>query len=381
MDEIPGNPTRVKDQAASMIKAATRMMRAAETLDRMDGGGYDSDAIDAVFLNSTKVAGVLRKASTRYKGTGLALEEYAEVLDSAQQQARRASDKMSGTNVDGARWEVATKQAEVHNPLLLLPDREADREQVHRELAQARQDLAAQESQAADAREQHQRAKDDVDQAADEAIRKIHMAVENSGLQDAAADDVFGWFDRAAMAIQKVLAVITPILGVLALLTAWIPVVGLVFGALAAVATIVQLVATVYQYTRGDVGGREALVTIGFAVLSIIPGVRAAKTLVKIRQQGHVRAAISKGVGRRVAKPSRIFYREEPGRVRLPGAATRLGLPVKGTYPAGMIPDAVIKGGDDLFQDAVKNRATELDLNQPSAGSGKCFATSTGGRS
>lgn len=380
MDQIPGDPSRVRDQATSMVRAAERMKSAAETLQRIDSGAYDSDAIDAVFVNTTEVASVLRGASTRYRGTGEALQDYAEVLDSAQQQSREASDKMAGTDVDGAIWDVASKQAAVANPVLLLPDREAERDQVHRELVQAKQELHAQQAQANDAREQWQRAKDDVDQAAEEAIRRIHIAVEDSGLNDAAWDDVLAWFDKAAVEVLAVLEDIGPILGIAALLTAWIPVVGQVFAALAGLAALVTLVATAYQYTRNDIGGKEALVTGAFAVLSIVPGFRAARTVLKIRQQGHVRAAIAKGVGRRAAKPSRIFYREEPGRALLPGVSRKLGLPVKGTYPAGMVPDAVSYKADEVFQDAVTNKAKQWDRQDTASGSVKCFATSSGGR-
>ncbi len=384
MDQIPGNPSLVRDQATSMVKAAERMRSAADTLKQIDSGAYDSDAIDAVFVNTTEVAGVLRGASTRYRGTGEALQRYADVLDSAQQQAREANDKLAGTNVDGAVWDVASKQAAVSNPLLLLPDREAERDQVHRELVQAKQELHAQQAQANDAHEQWQRAKDEVDQAAEEAIRRIHIAVEDSGLKDALWDDFTGWIDRNLDVIQVVIDALAAVCSIVALLTVAFPPVAAAFAVAALALSVTSLAITLRQHQKGEKGDAEVAVDVVFALTSIIPGARAVTTVVKtagkhITKNG-LAGLFAKDAVKAARNPTKILFDFDPAEEAFKGQS-RWVTHVWKRHVDGLVPDEAIGRAKDWVKGELEEQARGIDSIRSSApGSMPCYSVSTGGR-
>ena len=225
---LPGDPAFVQKQAAGMLTAADRMERAAARLrSLMEHDDYRSEAVDAVKQNADELAGVMTKASVRYRGTGDALHVYAGVLDAAQQQARRAIEQLGGTDVGQARSHVMS--AETDEAVVRLDPLASGEDHRRTEIASraARDDLARQEASARAAHASYEDARLDVEHAATIAASSIHHSVVASDLNDSFWDDFEAFKDAYLVpvleAVVTVLTEVNKVLGVLALVLAFVP--------------------------------------------------------------------------------------------------------------------------------------------------------------
>lgn len=382
---LPGEPALVQSQASAMVAAAERMTRAAAALRRLDVDA-SSDAVRELVENTDEVAEVMQRAATRYRGAGEALLDYARVLDRAQADAALASRQHEATDVGGAALRLAGEEVAARDPLLLLPDREADRAHVIAEVTRARQHLAEQQAAATDASQRWEHARSDVDDAADRAIDRINASIEKSGLRDGFWKQVGAWFDTATAALQDVLNAIAPVLSVAALLLGWVPFLGQVLAVAALAVTLISVAILVYQAARS---GRSVLRTfseVAFALVNVIPGVKAGRAALAMARKGDLVARVGGGV----IKISQRFSMKRVLKVEVPkpGAATKsarfeafLHTKAEG-FLADQAKDQLKGSAEDLVKDFASRRDAELEAVEGRVPTVRvqCVGTGSGGR-
>ena len=300
IDPTPGDPVLVLTGGREYLDVADAINGAASAMARLDVDGAVSAAVDALVEAKNDTITKIRKAHDRYSATGDALITYANVLESVQSDTARALVAASAAFDDA--HTARTTQAYYAQ----LADAETDPAVKGTYLQQA--DLAAQNQ--AVSRQVVARAQADVasavevrDRAAEHAADHIHQVAAGDGLDDSWWDN---WGSKIVAAIADVADLVAQAVGPLAMVVAFIPVIGEALAGVllvvAAVAAITSALANIALAATGKRTWAHAGVAVAGAALSTLglgtaagPATGLAKTALTGTLKTSLRASVHDG--------------------------------------------------------------------------------------
>ncbi|PJI94969.1 putative T7SS-secreted protein [Luteimicrobium subarcticum] len=289
-DPVPGDPSTSEQGGRHYLAVADAMDRARTSLTRLDGLAGQSEAIDALRERASKVRDQVVKAQQRYRDTGNALVTYAAAhrtaqddalalwheAVSAQDAAQTASRQQTGaqSTYDDLRH-TATRTGSpldysAYHPVEVA-NRAAQDAQDHLDAVVGRLSGILEPWHA----------------AARKAAGDIDDAVEADGLND-------GWWEKWGSEVAHVVSDwagnIAGVLGIAALVLAWVPVLGEVLGVLSLIAGVVALVADLALLAHGE-GSVGTVVLDALGVLSFGAGQVLSRSARVLSSRGVTQAA------------------------------------------------------------------------------------------
>ncbi|MFI2105570.1 polymorphic toxin type 30 domain-containing protein [Isoptericola sp. NPDC019693] len=274
-DPTPGDPVLVLAGGQDYLEVAGSIDDAAGAMSRLDVAGTISQAVDALMETKEDTVSQIRRAHSRYQATGEALVDYAQALERVQaetlaalEQARSAKDAADSAAGSRDRYQDLAYGA---------TDAEEKREfQQQADAAGGNADDA--NGQVAAARSDIESAVADRDRAANDAVSRIEDITSGDDLNDSWWDD---WGSKVVAAIADIADMVSMVAGLLAIVVAFIPIVGTALAGVlivvAAVAAIVSALANITLAATGERSWAEAGIAIAGAALSVIGLGGAAK--------------------------------------------------------------------------------------------------------
>ncbi|MCK9794307.1 HINT domain-containing protein [Isoptericola sp. 4D.3] len=271
------------------LEVAGSIDDAAGAMSRLDVAGTVSQAVDALMETKEETVGEIRRAHARYQATGEALVDYARALERVQVETLAALER--ARQAQAAAQDAAGSRDRFDD----LADGASDAQEKREYEQQAR--AAGSSAQEADgrvaaARSDIETATADRDRAAGDAVARIEDITSGDDLNDSWWDD---WGSKVVAAIADIADMVSMIAGLLAVVVAFIPVVGTALAGVlivvAAVAAIVSALANITLAATGERSWAEAGIAIAGAALSVIGLGGAAKAAT-----GLSRAAVKQGM-------------------------------------------------------------------------------------
>ncbi|NQX12290.1 hypothetical protein HQQ80_11690 [Microbacteriaceae bacterium VKM Ac-2855] len=278
---LPGEPASLAGRASSLLNAADAIRSAGQELKRVaDSGEYTSEAVDAIRADARDLGASIMRAHVRYVETAEALLDYAPKLHAAQDRALRAIADHARTDIGSARGDVNSYRLILADPLV----QGEDRRHYEMLLNSSETELQAQKTAASAAEAEYQGAVVDRDRAANEATARISGIVGSDELNDSMWDDLAGIAERfRAWAkeylspflafLDQVLTIVSIILGVLAVILAFIPglqPIALLVGAAAMITQLIQLGIVALQVALGDRPVKDFIFAAIGAIVSLL---------------------------------------------------------------------------------------------------------------
>jgi hypothetical protein len=315
-DPTPGDPVVVREGGRKYTTVADAIARAAASLRGLEAGASNVDSVKALLESRDTIVENVSKAEGRYRTAGSALTTYATVLDRVQSETAAALHAAKAAAGDGA--DAGSQQAKYHQMAQDAEDAgDAEEQDKYAKKEKAAQEQASHAAGAVSAQKAvvHQ-AVADRDKAAQTAIDSIKQITANDGLND-------GWWEDWGADLFKVIADIAEkaaaVLGILALLLCWVPILGEVLMVLAAVAGIVAAVANIALAIGGEKSWGEAALSVVFAALGCIglgAAARAGAGAFKLMMSQAGRIAAGQGASRGARLTMALLLR--------PGALSRV---------------------------------------------------------
>ena len=293
-DPVPGDPVAVRAAGQEYTAVAERIAQAAGDLRTLTAGiTQTSQAVEQMQARAAETAERISTAHDRYQATGTALVDYADALDHAQglardalEVARRAAQAIDTADADVRRWATQaldeTDTAQAASDEQLAETARHTRQQAEHTLDQARHTL--------------EQARHIRDAAAQVARDLIEATIGTDSLADTlwtgltrAAGAVGAWFTDAGHWLFDHIDEIATVLGVAALLLAWVPVLGQALAAAALIAGALQLARDTYLALTTDTGwsdvalGALGMITFGIGRLTT-QGLRIATNTARAHQ-------------------------------------------------------------------------------------------------
>lgn len=204
MDRLPGNPSAVASRAEGLSHSAKAIQEAAEALFSLGFAGT-SDALVVIADKADELADKVKATHGRYSGTASALSTYAVDLQAAHNKANAAIEDES----NGRRYELNAEQEmrELKHKRDIIEDADPNDPRLSQIDDDIRDQAAIRdryERQQYDAGVQHTAAQNDLNAAAERAIRSIDAAISstNDGFWDHVGD-FFANIGEALAAIAK----------------------------------------------------------------------------------------------------------------------------------------------------------------------------------
>lgn len=240
-DPTPGDPWEVADLARRFRETAKAVEDAVEGLGRLHAGDYKGKGGDAFRKRTKDLAGHLQKIHERYQEAHEALAAYHPEQNAAQADADAALSRATEAKADVRRWQDVVDDLEDERRRLVAAGTEvpADWGTRHSNAVHRRQWA---HDQLTAAKTAAHKAHDRQDRAGTAAARKLKQAIDHDGLNDSWKDNLSGAVTGVLTVLADIASAISTIAGILALVFAWVPVLG---EALAAIALVATLVATV----------------------------------------------------------------------------------------------------------------------------------------
>jgi hypothetical protein len=290
-DPTPGDPVVVRTGGQQFQGIAAKLTRTAATLRAMAAGAtYGSQSVAALLENRDELLGQIETAATRYQTAGDSLVDYSYALDRV-----RATTSQALARAKSAQWDMDenTRLAKLYDRLADQADTpdQADQRTRYLRLQSARWDDVT-DAQTRIGTEQQVVAQAVVerDQAAQASSDRIEQITSNDGLNDSWWDN---WGAKVVAWLADVTEVIASIVGVLALVLCWVPVLGQALMAVAAIAGVVAAVANIALAATGERTWGEAILSIVFAALGCV-GLGGVKGILGALKGG---VGLAKGAG------------------------------------------------------------------------------------
>lgn len=232
-DPTPGDPVVVRDGGQRYTQVADAINRCVATLRNLEAGACQSQAVEALMGTKKDILDGLGKAEGRYRNAGEALTSYSTVLEQVQRDTAAALSVAQSAKIDldDANSRQARYQ-ELANDTTDAADTE-QRERYQKLSTQGGSDAQTASSQIASQKTLIEQAVVTRDTAARDAITKIQNATEADGLNDGWWEN---WGSKITHLLTKLAEIVATVAGILALVFAFIPVIG---QALAAVLLVV----------------------------------------------------------------------------------------------------------------------------------------------
>ncbi|PJJ73258.1 hypothetical protein CLV46_2844 [Diaminobutyricimonas aerilata] len=266
---LDGNADDLDRRGRQLERLGQQMDATATSLERIsDGVTQISDAVDKLRESAGEVHEDLSKAAVRYEKTGEVLRAYAAALETARQNVDPLVDDIEQAvrNAAAAREEVDAAQGTIddQNTTWLWEEEATDRERADARdtLSDARSALSSAEDALEDLWSRYDRHFEAWSSAYDDAVAGIEHALDIAGNDDS-------WFDDALDEFMTALGWLLVAITVVAML---FPVTAAVLLAIAAVLTVVSLLANIYRVSRG----RATWIDVGLDVVGLIPFVKPA---------------------------------------------------------------------------------------------------------
>ncbi|MCK9795866.1 polymorphic toxin-type HINT domain-containing protein [Isoptericola sp. 4D.3] len=288
-DPTPGDPVLVLSGGQDYLEVAGSIDDAAGAMSRLDVAGTISQAVDALMETKEETVGEIRRAHARYQATGEALVDYARALERVQAETLAALERARQAQ------EAAQDAAGSRDRFDDLADGASDAQEKQEYEQQARaagSSVQEANGRVAAARSDIETASADRDRAAGDAVARIEDITSGDDLNDSWWDD---WGSKVVAAIADIADMVSMIAGLLAVVVAFIPVVGTALAGVlivvAAVAAIVSALANITLAATGERSWAEAGIAIAGAALSVIGLGGAAKAAT-----GLSRVAVKQGM-------------------------------------------------------------------------------------
>jgi hypothetical protein len=271
-DPVPGDPAVVRQGGWDYQSTADSIKRAGDSLRAIEDGGMVSLALDAVMECKTEAVDNIAQAYSRYHDTGVALVDYASELAACQEAADAAlADAAAAESTKTS----ALRSQRTYVNLRSDSDDVDDRRRYQRQIDNFQDDVDSANSSIGVAKAAVGEAKARRDRAAQTAIAKIQQVVGSDGLNDS-------WWDDWGSKLAEILDVISGIAGVLAIVVAFIPVVGQVLAGVLLVVSAVTAIASaglkVVAAAQGHTSFADAAFSVVMAALACT-GLGALKAL------------------------------------------------------------------------------------------------------
>jgi len=275
IEELEGNPSEIWSRGDQIEKLGNKMVKAADTLDRIKDGsdGSNGKSMEQVREAVGDMTGDLRKAGTTYAGVGPVLKRYASVIGPVAPNYNDLQGDIKTVVADAEEAWSSYRAADAAVPstggMFPTPDKDDPDYDTKAKAASDKEDAFWALADRFDGYYETW------ESAFNQAAADIDDFVDH-GIHDSFWDNV----DGVVSGVLTVLKWAGLVVGVLAIIIG-----GPILGAIAAVVGIAVLLLTVYQKIRGDASwGDLALATIAvipfgkaFTILKAGKGLRFAK--------------------------------------------------------------------------------------------------------
>jgi len=220
---IPGSVTTIRSKAARFAATADAILEAVSGLRTAiaDTRQHESDALDQLAENATKVADRLGSLQNRYDEASDALTSFATDLETAQRDAQ---------NLVAEHADAAQAQSSYERQIAYYRDERAratdpvEAADINRHLLSLTQRRDGQAAQAADAQARFDRIIEGLRQSGGDAARKMRDAADGDGFNDSLWDDFSGWVAEHAEILKAIHSILQKITLALSVLSFFFPV-------------------------------------------------------------------------------------------------------------------------------------------------------------
>jgi hypothetical protein len=286
--DLSGEPASLKTYATRYLNLADAIQSASAALKAVGEGSDNmlSAAVNEVRGKAKKGADDVGQAESRYRTTAQALLTYADALEAAQDKAKEArSDHETAAGSHAA----AQAKADEFEDKAKVPgaDQAADSKSATTWSTQAT-NLAT--SMGA-AETKYNEAVADKEKAGNTAADAIEKVISDDGVSDS-------WWDKLVDFCEK----IGDWVAIAALLLSWVPILGQVLLAVAAIISIIKLIDSLIKFANGEMTLGEVVAAAIGVVLSIVGGkaIMVALKGLKALSNGAKAAKIASKVAKRV---------------------------------------------------------------------------------
>lgn len=286
--DLSGEPASLKTYATRYLTLADAIQSASAALKAVGEGSDNmlSAAVNEVRGKAKNGADDIGQAESRYRTTAQALLTYASALEDAQAKAKEArSDHESASGSHAA----AQAKADEFEDKAQVPgaDQAADSLSASTWSTQA-SNLAT--SMGA-AQTKYNEAVADKEKAGNTAADAIERVVSDDGISDS-------WWDKLVDFCEK----IGDWVAIAALLLSWVPILGQVLLAVAAIISIIKLIDSLIKFANGEMSLGEVVAAAVGVVLSIVGGkaLMVAMKGLKTLQKGAKAAKAAKKLAKRI---------------------------------------------------------------------------------
>lgn len=270
--ELDGTAWLVESKGRRYAELAEAIQRSTRALQKItDEIDTKSLAMDETRKLAETVRENITKAEERYRATGQALQTYGAALRAAQDEADPAAARLREL-----RGDLASARTTAHHAGSAvddLPSTATPEEQLEAQRAQRTADrkVSSLESSISYWEGVWTSGHDAKDRAAGTAISAIDEVVtgrKTHGLEDSGWDQFGEVWDK----IYEVVKIVCDVAGILAIFLSWVPFLGQVLLALAAIGAILAVVNAIVNVGRGKGNGWDVLAAAGMAVLTLFGG-------------------------------------------------------------------------------------------------------------
>lgn len=323
-DPVPGDPDRVAALGKELRKTADELKRQVRNLRALaELESWDSEAGRKYRKKAKHSLGKLEAAHKRYDTAADAMGTRVDDVGDRYEDKLHAKPKNYATDLNRAQEIADEARREGRDAGDRKTSSQKELNHQHKEAGKhKKKELESKHSAAHGdieaARDKIEKAKAIRDAAAKRARDSINEVVDNDSLKD-------NFWKSLIADIADVTSWIATVCGVLSMLVGWIPIIGQalagVLGAIAMVATLVNVACTLIQYIQGDAG----LMDLGMAALGfLMMGVGKAFGKVAGKFVGKLLPRITRASSRSARSPSKLAKLDRQKLNKLSGANPRL---------------------------------------------------------
>lgn len=320
-DPVPGDPAVVRSSADDYANVATSIASARSRTRKLGLEKAESQTVAKLDEAAREIDDSLAAVATRYGEVGAALAAYATALSHAQSEARRLwrEARASQESADNAQGDVTRAQR-------ALDDAEALEAADGTPVPWAvRQRVVDATDSVTTSRANVQQRRDDlavvvatVGKAAAAAARAVRATVKSSPINDRWFEKP--WVIKVAKFVAQVADSVATAAGMVALVTAWIPVIGQAIALVALIATVVSFVSKLVLLAAGEVSWQEMAIEAALLVVSMVGGRVAGKLI------GRYASRVTSAASKRASKVKTLINKVRPvaGKGKVRGGKPRI---------------------------------------------------------
>jgi len=287
---LTGDPDLLARKAAHYRSVAAEIARSVQTLTKIQGEQMTSHAVDKLKESAGDVADDITKAYDRYDKTAQALATYAGELRGAQDDALAAIAKIAEkqNEADAANRAASSAQTAADTA---SDDQKSDAQKTAQQAQSAADEASAALTAAQNLWHAAVERKTTAAKAAARAIDDVVNGKGNHGLKDS-------WWNNWGSKLYDLVKQVCKWAGILSIFLGWVPILGQVLLALAAVGAVIDLVDSVVAAIAGNgsiLGVVMAVVGVAAAFVGGAAFARLAKGLKDATFLRVVGRAVNKG--------------------------------------------------------------------------------------